>query len=158
MQQPGKGLSFLIVEDEALLAMDIEAMVEDLGHRVVAEAAELTEVEALEHISAPDVALVDVQLARGSSGLDVSALIQKRWPSTLIVFVTANPKKLPEDFAGAYGVIAKPFSRTGLMSALRYIQHAQAGYRLPYPPPISFTPSVSALANAANGTERPAIV
>ena len=130
MARPAKTLDFLIVEDEALLAMDIEAIVEDCGHRVVADAASLDEVEALNHIAAPDVALVDVQLAQGSSGLDVSSLIQARWRGTLIVFVTANPKKLPADFGGAHGVIAKPFSRSGLMAALNYIQEG-----LVAPPP-----------------------
>ncbi len=136
MPEPVKALTFLIVEDEALLAMDIEAMVEDCGHRVVGEAASLAEVEALDPVLAPDVALVDVQLARGSSGLDVAALIRTRWHATVIVFVTANPKKLPEDFAGAHGVIAKPFSRTGLKSALHYIEEGVTD-----PPPASTAPA-----------------
>lgn len=135
MARFAKALTFLIVEDEALLAMDIEAMVEDCGHRVVAEAASLADVEALEHIAAPDVALVDIQLALGSSGLDVSALIQARWANTVIVFVTANPKKLPCDYAGAHGVIAKPFSRNGMKSALHYLEEGMAA-----PPPTSRAP------------------
>lgn len=136
MRDSAKSLCFLIVEDEALLAMDIETMVEDCGHRVVAEAASLADVVALKHITEPDVAFVDVQLAGGSSGLDVSSLIQLRWAKTLIIFVTANPKKLPSDFAGAHGVIAKPFSRNGLISALRYIQEGVTA-----PPPSSLAPA-----------------
>lgn len=130
-----KTLDFLIVEDEALLAMDIEAIIEDCGHHVVAEAASLADVEALHALAAPDIALVDVQLALGSSGLDVSALIQTRWRGTVIVFLTANSAELPADFAGAHGVIAKPFSRNGLKSALRYIQEGVTA-----PPPASSRP------------------
>ena len=135
MRSLPKTLGFLIVEDEALLAMDIEAIVEDCGHRVVAEAASLADVEALEALAAPDIALVDVQLAMGSSGLDVSALIQTRWVGTVVVFLTANSAKLPSDFAGAHGVIAKPFSRNGLISALRYIHEGVTA-----PPPSSSRP------------------
>ncbi|RZI57448.1 MAG: response regulator, partial [Zymomonas sp.] len=77
-----KALRVVIVEDEAILVMDIEAMVEDLGHVVVAEAASLQEVEKMALDPAPDLAFVDMQLARGSSGLDVCALIMDRWPNT----------------------------------------------------------------------------
>jgi CheY-like chemotaxis protein len=125
-------LSVLIVEDEALLAMDIEAMIEDAGHRVAGEASSLSEVEKLSDALTPDLAFVDIQLAQGSSGLDVCRTIQSRWPSTFIVFVTANPKKIPDDFIGAHGVIPKPFTRNGLMSAMRYIEEGVCD-----PPPVS---------------------
>ena len=114
-------LRVMIVEDEAVLAMDIEAMVEDCGHAVVAEAASLIEVEALPQVTSPDIVFVDVQLAGGSSGLDVCAYVRAHWADAIVVFVTANPKKIPGDFGGAHGVIAKPFSRSGLLNALRYI-------------------------------------
>lgn len=121
MSRPVAPLEVLIVEDEALLAMDLEAMVEDTGHNVVAEASSLPDVAGLCDTLFPAIAFVDIQLARGSCGLDVARLIGKRWPGTIIVFVTANPLKIPEDFAGAHGVIAKPFSRTGLISAMQYL-------------------------------------
>lgn len=133
--RPTPPLRILIVEDEPLLAMDIEFMVENEGHKVVAEAASLYDVEELEDSTAPNVAFVDIQLAKGTSGLDVNQLIQKRWPQTIIVFVTANPKKIPDDFAGAHGVIAKPFTESGFESALRYLQEG-----LCTPPPLSAQP------------------
>lgn len=134
-------LRVLIVEDEALLAMDIEAMIEDSGHEVVGEAASLDEVRALAAMAGPDVAFVDIQLANGSNGLDVAAFIRRHWTETAVVFVTANPKKIPPDFAGAHGIIPKPFSRAGLMSAMRYIEE---GLRTPppaTPQPRSFVAS-----------------
>jgi CheY-like chemotaxis protein len=133
-----RALTVLIVEDEALLAMDMEAMVEDCGHVVVGEAASLDEVRALLHLNPPDVAFVDIQLAKGQSGLDVSLLIRSRWAKTVIVFVTANLKILPPDFAGARGVIPKPFSRNGLISAMRYIQEVVQAPPPSAPMPVSF--------------------
>lgn len=135
-ERPCAPLSVLIVEDEALLAMDIEAMVEDAGHKVVAEAASLFDVEDLPVDLRPDLAFVDVQLAKGTSGLDVCALIRKRWSKALVVFVTANPLKIPEDYAGGHGVIPKPFSRNGLLSAMRYIEEGVCK-----PPPVSPQPA-----------------
>lgn len=129
-------LTVLIVEDEALLAMDIELMVEDAGHRVVGEAASLREFEALRLDEPPHIAFVDLQLAEGSNGLDVCARIRERWARTIIVFVTANPRKLPTDLGGAHGVIAKPFSRRGMASAMRYLEEGVCA-----PPPVSARPS-----------------
>ncbi|KRE00644.1 response regulator [Bosea sp. Root381] len=125
-----KPLKVLIVEDEALLAMDVESMVEDSGHVVVAEATSLYEVESLDAAIDPDLAFVDMHLARGTNGLDVCALIRKRWSDAIIIFVTANPAKVPPDFAGGHGVIAKPFSRNAFMAAIHYL-----GEGLTSPPP-----------------------
>lgn len=136
MKRLSPPLRVLIVEDEALLAMDVEAMVEDCGHIVIAEAASLFDVEALASEVAPDLAFVDIQLARGTNGLDVCRLIQSRWTNAFIVFVTANPAIIPSDFCGAHGVIAKPFSRNGLMSAMRYIEEGVCD-----PPPTSSQPA-----------------
>lgn len=141
MTRPKPPLRILIVEDEALLAMDIEAMVEDSGHFVVAEAASLHDVEELGDETNPDLAFVDIHLARGSSGLDVCQMIQARWAGAFIVFVTANPSKIPEDYCGAHGVIAKPFSRNGLMSAMRYIEEGVCDPPPTSPQPASFIAS-----------------
>lgn len=120
-------LRILIVEDEALLVMDMELTLAQCGHDVIGDAASLRAAEALPDGLNPDLALVDIQLAEGTSGLDVSAMIRRRWSSTVIVFVTANVKQIPDDFAGAAGVIAKPFSRNALVRALGYIQEAAFG-------------------------------
>lgn len=126
----------LIVEDEPLLVMDMEWMLEDAGYVTVGEAKCLSDVTALGGHLDLDVALVDMHLANGSTGLEVCQLLQEQWPRALIVFVTANPKMLPADFAGGHGVIAKPFSQAGFTSALKYLLEG-----LSNPPPRSMLPS-----------------
>lgn len=121
MIQPAIPLDVLVVEDEFLIAMDLGMIIEDAGHRVMASAASLHDVEALSDDRQPDLAFVDMQLARDTTGLQVNTLIQARWPGTVVVFVTANPKKVPEDFGGAHGLIAKPFTALGVMAALTYL-------------------------------------
>ena len=83
----------------------------------------------------PDIAFVDIQLADHSSGLDVCRLMRSRWPLTAVVFLTANPKMIPDDFLGAYGVIPKPFSRAGLVAAMRFIEQGIVD-----PPPTTSVP------------------
>ncbi|QXQ05393.1 response regulator [Sphingosinicellaceae bacterium] len=129
-------LNVLIVEDEALLAMDLESIVEDVGHRVVASAVCLREVQDLPDSIEPSLAFVDMHLAEGSTGLEVSAHIKAHWPDAIIVFVTANVRKIPEGFAGAHGVVAKPFSRAGMITAMRYLEEGILD-----PPPVSPEPS-----------------
>ena len=134
-------LGVMIVEDEMLLAMDIEAMVEDSGHRVLAEAASLEDVEALPDSLRPQLAFVDLHLARALDGLEACLIIQRRWPETLIVFVTANVSRIPPDFCGAHGVIAKPFSHAGVTSAIRYLAEGVFSPPPRLPLPVSLTPS-----------------
>jgi DNA-binding response OmpR family regulator len=135
-------LRFLIVEDEALLAMDLEMMIEDAGHRVVGEAARLADMNGLDDNLYPDIAFVDIQLADGSSGLDVCEHIRRRWPSTLVIYVTANPK-MAADLHGGHGMIAKPFSRAGFVAAMRYLTKGIAD-----PPPEAAMPPALCLSGA----------
>lgn len=140
-------LDILIVEDEALIAMDLAAIVEDCGHRVIAEAPSLRAVRALLKDQPPDLAFVDLQLAENSSGLDVCKLILEQWGQTMVVFVTANPSRLPPDMNGGHGVIAKPFSRTGVGLALDYLAQCvrTPPPTLPVPASMATGPALSKL-------------
>jgi CheY-like chemotaxis protein len=134
-------MDVLIVEDELLLAMDIEAMVEDSGHHVLAGAASLQDVESLPENLNPQLAFVDIHLAGNSSGLDVCRYIRMHWPKALIVFVTANVSKIPADFSGAHGVIAKPFSHAGVVNAINYLANGVFDPPPSLPRPASLIPS-----------------
>lgn len=141
MNRPKPPLNIVVVEDEPLIAMDMEMMVEDAGHKVIAEAASLYDAQSWDNSLNPDIAFVDIQLARQTSGLDVSKMIQDRWPQTIIVFVTANPKIIPEDFGGAHGVIPKPLSQNGFLAAMKYLQEGVCDPPPTVQQPNSFTAS-----------------
>lgn len=83
----------LIIEDEPIIAMDLEALVVDLGH-VVTEVAR-THKEAIAAIARrqPGLVLADVHLADGSSGLEAVSEILKTC-SVPVVFITAYPERL----------------------------------------------------------------
>ena len=83
----------LIIEDEPLIAMDIEQMVESLGHRVVGVARTHKEAVALYGKTSPRMILADIQLADGSSGIDAvnDILSTEALP---VIFITAFPERL----------------------------------------------------------------
>lgn len=127
-------LKVLIVEDEALLAMELESLVEDAGHVTAGWATSLPEARALIDTVAADIAFVDLNLADGHTGPEVARYIA-RTRASMVVFLTANASRLPETFEGAIGVISKPYTMNGLLAALRYLQE---GVR--HPPPTSTLP------------------
>lgn len=83
----------LIVEDEPIIAMDIEALVESLGHRVTEVARTHAEALAAVRRRRPGLILADVQLADGSSGINAvhDILSSFRVP---VIFITAYPERL----------------------------------------------------------------
>lgn len=83
----------LIIEDEPLIAMDIQTMVEDLGHTVTGIARTHTEAVKMVAEDRPGIVLADIQLADGSSGLDaVNEILQQL--TLPVIFITAFPERL----------------------------------------------------------------
>ncbi len=83
----------LIIEDEPLIAMDIEQMVLSLGHRVTGIARTKTEALDLFRADRPGMVLADIQLADGSSGIEAvhEILATEALP---VIFITAFPEHL----------------------------------------------------------------
>jgi len=83
----------LIIEDEPLIAMDIEQIVLSLGHRVTGIARTKDEAIALFRADAPGIVLADIQLADGSSGIDaVNEILSSS--AIPVIFITAFPEHL----------------------------------------------------------------
>ncbi|MGE3147460.1 MAG: response regulator [Pseudorhodoplanes sp.] len=99
----------MIIEDEPFIAMDLEGLVESLGHRVLGVARTHSEAVALAKSKRPGLILADIQLADGSSGLDaVNELL--RTFEVPVIFITAYPERfLTGDRPEPAFLIAKPF-------------------------------------------------
>lgn len=82
-----------IIEDEPLIAMDLENLVEGLGHEVVGLARTRAEAVALARATRPGLVLADIRLADGSSGLDAVNEILESF-GVPVIFVTAFPESL----------------------------------------------------------------
>src|SRR5690606_29364757 len=85
--------SVLIIEDEPLIAMQIERLVTELGHSVVGIAATRRRAREIFADTRPGLVLADIQLADGSSGIDAVEDILK-FGDVPIIFITAYPEKL----------------------------------------------------------------
>jgi len=84
----------MIIEDEPLIALDIEQMVEELGHTVTGIARTHSEAIKLYSETKPKLVLADIQLADGSSGIDAVNDILKTDSSIPVIFITAFPERL----------------------------------------------------------------
>jgi DNA-directed RNA polymerase specialized sigma24 family protein len=100
----------LIIEDEPIIALDLQRLAEDLGHRIIGVGATHEEAVRLVANRTPGLVLADVRLADGSSGIEAVGEILKSY-DVPVVFITAYPERLltgnrPEP---AF-LITKPFS------------------------------------------------
>jgi CheY-like chemotaxis protein len=108
----------LIIEDEPVIAADIEAIVGDLGHEVCAIATTRSEATAEAARHQPGLVLADIQLADNSSGIDAANDILVDLPVP-VIFITAYPERLltgerPEP---AF-LITKPFLPNAVKAAI----------------------------------------
>jgi CheY-like chemotaxis protein len=83
----------MIIEDEPIIAMDIEALVMDLGHDVVAVARTRDQAVAMAQAHRPGLILADIQLADDSSGIDAVKDILASY-TLPVIFITAFPERL----------------------------------------------------------------
>src|SRR5436309_4843848 len=99
----------LIIEDETFIAMELEGLVESLGHRVLGVARTHAEAIALTKKKAPGLILADIQLADNSSGLDaVNELLGSY--EVPVIFITAYPERfLTGERPEPAFLISKPF-------------------------------------------------
>lgn len=109
----------MIVEDQALLAMEVELALTDAGCLVVGAAFDARGALALAGREKPDLAFVDVNLLDGMTGPQIArALVADH--EVAVIFLTANVEQIPEGFAGALGAICKPFDETTIREAAQF--------------------------------------
>ena len=113
-------LKVLIVEDEVLVANELEYAVQQSGGEPIGLAMTSAEAAALAAQVRPDLALVDVHLSDGPTGIDTARSLAADC-GAVVLFLTANLKRLPEDYAGACGVMSKPCTEHGVRRALIFL-------------------------------------
>ncbi|WP_103257703.1 response regulator [Tabrizicola aquatica] len=118
MEESVRG-SVLVIEDEAIIAMDIAAIVEGMGHRVTENARTHSEAVKMAAADKPDLILADIQLADNSSGIEAVNEILSQFGDIPVIFITAFPERLltgerPEP---AF-LINKPYTEEQVRSAV----------------------------------------
>ncbi len=108
----------LIIEDEPIIAADIEGIVLDLGHEVTGIATTKDEAVELAKETPPGLVLCDIQLADNSSGIDAAHDILGDIDVPLI-FITAFPERLlTGDKPEPTYLITKPFEANTVKAAM----------------------------------------
>lgn len=118
----------LVVEDEMLVALDLEHILESAGHDVLGIAPDME--SALELAPGCSMALVDVNLRDGQTGPRIAAEIFRRHGAR-VIFVTANPEQIGSAADIAVARVAKPFDRRAILAAIAAAQEAELPDRLP---------------------------
>ena len=126
--------SILIVEDETLVALDMEGILEAHGYQVVGIAADLK--EALAYADEPiDLALVDLNLRDGLTGPQIGEWLANKQKAD-VLFITANPRLLGEGISGTIGVLTKPTDEAALTSAVSFALCRRLGKPANAPPSL----------------------
>ena len=125
--------SVLIVEDEILVALEMGAILEEHGYRVVGIASDLEGALAYAD-SGVELALVDLNLRDGLTGPEIGRRFAIEY-RTAVLFVTANPGLLGDGVAGTIGVLTKPTDETSLTSAVSFALRRQ-GEQAEAPPSL----------------------
>jgi DNA-binding response OmpR family regulator len=107
----------LIVEDEIFVAIEVQSVLMEMGHRPVGIAADSR--RAMELAAEAEIALVDLNLHDGPTGTDVGRELAAR--GVTVVFITANPSQLGDGVPGALGVLPKPVNDNELQAAINFV-------------------------------------
>ena len=110
-------LRVLIVEDQALLAMELELVLGESGCEVVGCAMDKAGALAIADRERPQLALVDINLLDGMTGPAIAEYLVREF-GIAVIFLTANPEQIPDGFAGALGAVSKPFDEATIRAAV----------------------------------------
>lgn len=114
---PRPNLTVLIVEDEALIALDIEMMVEDNGYGVLGPVSSVDKAMKLLETHKPDVGLLDANL-NGETIAPVARRLRDLKVPFLLISAYDNVDFLESDALTNVENIGKPFNEDGLLSGL----------------------------------------
>ena len=108
----------MVIEDEPIIAMDIQTIVTELGHECTGIADTRDSAIELAATAPPDLILSDIQLADGSSGLDaVNDILETM--TVPVIFITAYPERfLTGERPEPAFLITKPFKRRNVQAAV----------------------------------------
>ena len=124
----------LIIEDEALVAMELRFVLEDLGYDVVDTVAEAASARRIVRETDIDLALVDIHLSDGPTGVALGRELGQDF-GVSVLFMTANPGMVREGVAGTIGVLSKPTDEQAVQTAVDYALRRRQGRPVLYAPP-----------------------
>lgn len=123
----------LIIEDEALVAMELRFVLEDLGHVVTGVASDAATARNLVRENEIDLALVDIHLSDGPTGVQLGRDLAQ--DGVTVMYMTANPGMVRNGVAGTLGVLSKPTDERAVQMSVDYALRRRKGEPVQYAPP-----------------------
>ncbi|MCW6510059.1 response regulator [Lichenifustis flavocetrariae] len=118
-------LRVLVVEDEALIALNLICLLEDLGHLVLGPAATSAQALALASEGGIDLAFVDLNLLDGATGASVARALASN-PETTVVVVSATPAGLTAGEDGIFQIVKKPYADQTITQVVSLVARRRA--------------------------------
>ncbi|MDR3415559.1 MAG: PAS domain S-box protein [Nevskia sp.] len=113
--------SILIVEDEAVIALDLREKLEELGYTVVGQADTGEKALRLAREKKPDLVLMDIRIKGTVDGIDTATVIHRdlRIPVVFMTSFSDGETVRRAALASPYGYLTKPYKIKDLRAALK---------------------------------------
>lgn len=139
--------SVIVLEDEAVVAMQIEACLADAGHRVLGVASSGREATALARKGNADLLLADISIVGPVDGIETARIVREICGAD-VVFLTAHRSRAIRDRAtdvGPLGYLVKPFLESDLAAAVEIALCRRASHCRAFDPrsPFEVSPATS---------------
>ena len=121
------GMSLLVVEDESVTAFLLDGVLAAQGHRILGTVASADDAMRIVRQERPGLALVDVVLRQGRSGIDLARELKRE--GVPVLFLTGHPELAQEHQDLALGWIEKPYSPTMVSQSVEAVCQVMAGRR-----------------------------
>ena len=114
-------LRILVVEDDMLISLVLQNIMEHAGHEIIGTATDMAEALRAAERATADVAIMDVDLARGSNGVETAKLLRERYgvPSLFVSASLSDEVRARASPWNPVGFISKPFLDAEILKALR---------------------------------------
>jgi DNA-binding response OmpR family regulator len=116
----------IVVEDEVIIALCIGMILQEAGHEVMGPVTSFDGCLKLVEQEVPELALIDINLEKGGSGIDVARVLLDRW-RVMSIFVSAQHRQARENMGAAIGCLDKPFATRSLVETIEVANGLKQG-------------------------------
>jgi len=112
-------LVVLVVEDDAMIRLDVVSMIEKAGIEVIEAIDADDAIVILEARSDITVGFTDIEMPGSMNGLKLAFAVRDRWPPVAIIIASGRIRPQPEEMPGEVTFLRKPYSEAIVMQAVR---------------------------------------
>jgi CheY-like chemotaxis protein len=111
----------LVVEDDAMIRMDVVSMIEDAGYDVLEATDADAAIAVLE--TRPDISIVftDIEMPGSMNGLKLAFAVRDRWPPVSIIIASGRIRPQPDEMPSEVQFLRKPYSEAAVVQAVQAV-------------------------------------